>query len=69
MGADELAELAEAAAENRRAIEAAEVTAERQRTAIFAALDAGHSITETYRTAGISRGRINQLIQQRNKGT
>lgn len=64
---DLLGAVADAADANRSAQASASKAADAQRQAIYAALDAGHSITETYRAAGITRARINQLIQDRKK--
>lgn len=66
MTKDEAIERAVAAAEKNRAAQAAaNQAAQEYREAIYAALDAGNTITETYRAVGITRSRINQLIAQR----
>ncbi|WP_141136448.1 hypothetical protein [Rhodococcoides kyotonense] len=62
-----LSAVAAASAANRAALRAAESAAAEQRAAIYAALDAGVSISAVYRTAEISRTRINTMIKEREK--
>ena len=55
--------------ENKRALAEADRAASAQREAIYAALDGGVSIAETCRITGLSRTRINVLIQRRKAET
>ncbi|MDV8024958.1 hypothetical protein [Rhodococcus sp. IEGM 1330] len=57
--------LAEASARNRDAQGAANAAAAAQRSAIFAAVDAGVPVPEISEVAGISRARVYALIKSR----